>query len=222
MFEFDKKYFDKYKKIIGLDEAGRGPLAGPVFTAAVYIDSFSDLKLISKIGSDSKKISEKEREKRYKYIISNFNHDISFSDESIIDEINIFKATNLSMKNNIKNVYKEESFVIVDGKNFKFDYKYECIIKGDFKSHIIGSASILAKVSRDNYMKELDKIYPQYNFKQHKGYPTKKHIEKIIKYGITKDYRITFNPVKKFLLENKIYYNRDEFSKIRLFKIGIL
>jgi ribonuclease HII len=111
---------------------------------------------------------------------------------------------------------------MVDGKNFVFDTKYECIVKGDEKSSLIGAASILAKVSRDRYMYKLDEMYPNYGFKHHKGYPTKKHIENIINYGITKDYRITFNPIKKFLLENKIYYNKNDFSKFRLLKIGLL
>src|SRR6056297_588362 len=127
MIDFDMKYFEKYKNIIGLDEAGRGPLAGPVFTAGVFIDNINDLKLISKVGSDSKRISEKEREKRYDYIISNFKYDIFYSNEEIIDEINIFKATNFSMKKNVKNLNINNAFLMVDGKNFNFDDKFECI-----------------------------------------------------------------------------------------------
>ncbi|MGM0640080.1 MAG: ribonuclease HII [Thermotogota bacterium] len=222
VIDFDLYYYNKFKNIIGLDEAGRGPLAGPVFTAGVFIDSLDDLKLISKVGSDSKRISEKEREKRFDFIISNFQYDIYYSDESIIDEINIFKATNLSMIKNIKNININDPFIMVDGKNFNFNESFECIIKGDEKSHLIGSASILAKVSRDKYMKKLDEKYPKYEFERHKGYPTKKHIENILKNGIIKDHRITFNPIKRFLLEDKIYYNRDVFSKYRLLKIGIL
>lgn len=222
MISLDIEYLKKYKKIIGLDEAGRGPLAGPVFTAAVVSETKHEIELLSKIGADSKKISEKEREKRYDYIIKNFKYKINFEDESVIDEINIFKATNLSMKKNVKNFDISNAFLMVDGKNFVFDTKYECIVKGDEKSPLIGAASILAKVSRDRYMYRLDEIHPNYGFKQHKGYPTKKHIENIISYGITKDYRITFNPIKRFLLENKIYYNKNDFSKYRLLKIGLL
>lgn len=222
MNSFDIEYFKKHKKLIGIDEAGRGPLAGPVFTAAIYVESKNEIDLLSKIGIDSKKISEKEREKRYEYIIKNFEYRINYEDESVIDEINIFKATNLSMKKNVVAIEKLNVFLMVDGKNFVFDQKYDCIVKGDEKSSIIGAASILAKVSRDRYMYELDEIYPHYGFKNHKGYPTKKHIENIVKYGIIKDYRITFNPIKNFLLENKIYYNKNDFSKYRLLKIGIL
>ncbi|MDK2945278.1 ribonuclease HII [Geotoga petraea] len=222
MNSFDQDYLNKYGKIIGIDEAGRGPLAGPVFTAAVYVDSKEELKLLSNIGADSKKLSEKERIKRFNFLIKNFKYDINYSDESVIDEINILRATNLSMIKNLKKLDLKDVFLMVDGKNFYFDDRFECVIKGDEKSSLIGAASILAKVSRDNYMITLDERFPEFEFKRHKGYPTKKHIENVLKYGIIKDYRITFNPIKKFLIENKVKYNKNDFSKYRLIKLGIL
>lgn len=195
-------YFKDYDYLIGIDEAGRGPLAGPVFVGAVIIDSPSDLKLLSSLGKDSKALTPKEREKRYLLLKRDFNC-LSYSVSSqIIDKINILKATQIAMINLLKNAINgnpHKYFTLVDGKFFKLPYQYECIIKGDQKSHLIGAASIIAKYERDIYMIDLHKVYPQYDFETNKGYPTKKHIENIRKFGIISEHRKTFNPIKQFL-----------------------
>jgi ribonuclease HII len=200
-------YFKDYDYLIGIDEAGRGPLAGPVLVGAVIIESLSDLKLLSCLGEDSKLLTPREREKRYYLLKRDFNC-LSYSVSSqIIDKINILKATQIAMVNLLKNAINgnpHKYFTLVDGKFFKLPYQYECIIKGDRKSHLIGAASIIAKYERDTYMIDLHKIYPQYDFETNKGYPTKKHIENIKKYGIIPEHRTTFNPIKQFLKDGII------------------
>ncbi|MDY6895299.1 MAG: ribonuclease HII [Thermotogota bacterium] len=195
---------NKYKKIIGIDEAGRGPLAGPVFVGAVVIDSKKEGELLAKIGRDSKSLTPKERERRYFQITKNFKYYSNFSTSDLIDKINIFKATELAMIKLLEKIVGENTndyYLIVDGKFFKFDYNYQCIVKGDEISPLIGAASIVAKYERDLYMNHLHEIYPNYGFMSHKGYPTKKHIESIKKYGIISEHRKTFNPIKKFIKE---------------------
>ncbi|POZ88141.1 hypothetical protein AA80_08110 [Petrotoga sibirica DSM 13575] len=194
----------KYKKIIGIDEAGRGPIAGPVFVGAVVIESKKECELLAKIGRDSKLLSPKEREKRYFQITKNFQYYSNFSTSDLIDQINIFKATEVSIIKLLEKVVGRnvnDYYVIVDGKFFKLDYNYECIVTGDQISPLIGAASIVAKYERDLYMKHLHEIYPNYDFISHKGYPTRKHIESIKKYGIISEHRKTFNPIKRFIEE---------------------
>ena len=217
---FDIKYLKAYKTIIGLDEAGRGPLAGPVFAAAVYIDGENELKLLKKIGADSKTLSEKERNKRYEEITRNFKYAYFSASSELIDEMNIFKATQYSMKKCVEQL--KPGYCLIDGKNFHFSFPFECIVKGDSKSSLIGAASIIAKVLRDRYMINLSDKYPEYLFYKHKGYPTKEHIEKIKKYGIFDEYRITFNPVRSMIINNEIQYNKNDFSKNILMKLGVL
>jgi len=195
---------NNYKHIIGVDEAGRGPLAGPVFVGAVVIESKNEYELLTKIGKDSKSLSPRERERRYFQIIRNFKYYSNFSTSELIDQINIFKATEIAIRKLLESVVEKnvkDYYTIVDGKYFKLPYKYECIIKGDQKSPLIGAASIVAKYERDLYMIRLHEIYPNYDFITHKGYPTRKHIENIKKYGIISEHRKTFNPIKKFIEE---------------------
>jgi len=195
---------NKYKKIIGIDEAGRGPLAGPVFVGAVVIESKKECELLAKIGRDSKSLSPKERERRYFQITKNFKYYSNFSTSDLIDQINIFKATELAIMKLLEKVVGKnlnDYYSIIDGKFFKLDYNYECIIKGDQISPLIGAASIVAKYERDIYMNQLHEIYPNYGFVNHKGYPTRKHIESIKKYGIISEHRKTFNPIKRFIEE---------------------
>ena len=131
-------YFKDYDYLIGIDEAGRGPLAGPVFVGAVIIDSPSDLKLLSSLGKDSKALTPKEREKRYLLLKRDFNCLSYSSSPQLIDKINILKATQIAMINLLKNAINgnpHKYFTLVDGKFFKLPYQYECIIKGDQKSH---------------------------------------------------------------------------------------
>lgn len=181
----------KFKEVIGVDEAGRGPLAGPVVAAAVKIREYS--QTLDEIN-DSKKLTEKKREKLYNIIKENFEIGVGIVNASEIDEINILNATFLAMKKALKELKKrlenyEENIVLVDG-NFKIR-EYEgnqlSVIKGDAKSLSIAAASIIAKVTRDRIMKDLDKEYPGYDFAKHKGYGTKKHVEYIKKNGFLKD-----------------------------------
>lgn len=197
----------KYKTLIGVDEAGRGPLAGPVFIGAVVIESKNDFIILSKIGKDSKSLSSKEREKRYFQLINNFKCYSNFSTPSLIDKINIFKATEKAITKLVEkhiDPYNSNYHIIIDGKYFKIPYSSECIVKGDKISPLIGAASIIAKYERDQYMIHLHNIFPNYEFAIHKGYPTKKHIENIIKFGIISEHRKTFNPIKKFIEEGII------------------
>ncbi|KLO22141.1 MULTISPECIES: ribonuclease HII [unclassified Marinitoga] len=219
----DLEYLKKYGKIIGVDEAGRGPLAGPVVVGAILVENEDQLNLLNKISNDSKKMSEKKREEAFKIIIDNFKYSIKLATPEEIDLYNIFSATTLGIKRVLKDFELYDKHIIIDGKNFKLDIKnYECIVKGDLKSKIIGAASILAKVYRDRLMFELDKEFPEYNFQKHKGYPTKEHIEKIKKYGIKDFYRITFKPIRTLLIDNEISFDKNEFNYMRLMKIGIL
>jgi len=187
------------KYIGGVDEVGRGPLNGPVVAACVILPI--DFKLEGL--TDSKKISEKKREKYYEYIVNNcIAYGIGMSSPKEIDELNILQATKLAMKRaiDIVNEKVKIDYLLIDG-NMKFDftYPYKSIVKGDYYSLSISAASVLAKVTRDRMLIELDKKYPMYGYKSHKGYPTKKHIEAIKKYGLIEGYRLSYGPVKEVL-----------------------
>lgn len=189
-----------YKAVCGIDEAGRGPLAGPVCVAAVILPEDFNLPGLN----DSKKLSAKKREELFELIkLQALAFNIVFVDEKIIDEINILKATLLGMKQAKDGLKIKPDIVLVDG-NAKPDLecKTECIIKGDSKISSIAAASILAKVSRDKFMEELALKYPGYFFEKHKGYGTKEHYEAINKLGICDAHRRTF--CKKILGENVI------------------
>lgn len=181
--------------ICGIDEAGRGPLAGPVVAAAVI---FRDTTYIKGV-KDSKKISPSTREILYEEIIkSSVEYKISIIDNHIIDKINILKATMIAMENCLLNLKWKPSMIYIDGNYFKLEndrhllYKFKKVVKGDEKIFQISAASIIAKVERDRIMLELDKLFPQYNFKTNKGYSTEEHIMKIKKYGLSPVHRITF------------------------------
>lgn len=171
------------KEVIGVDEAGRGPLAGPVVSAAVKLKKYTEA--LNEIN-DSKKLTEKKREKLYDVIMENFEVGVGVASVEEIDEINILNATFLSMRRALKNLEdKIENFgkntILVDG-NFKireYDGRQIAVVKGDAKSLSIAAASIIAKVSRDRVMRNLGDDYPDYDFPKHKGYGTKKHIEAI-------------------------------------------
>ena len=159
----------EYKNVIGVDEAGRGPLAGPVVAAAVILKEYTEE--LNEIN-DSKKLTEKKREKLYDIIMKNFDVAIGISTVEEIDKLNILNADFLAMRralNDLKNIKNEKEYV---GKQFP-------IVKGDAKSLSIAAASIIAKVTRDRFMKDLASIYPDYCFEKHKGYGTKAHIEVI-------------------------------------------
>lgn len=197
MLDYDLKYFNNGVKLIaGVDEAGRGPLAGPVCVASVIMPLNED-KVIAEID-DSKKLTEKKREKLYEQIVSTaIDYKIVLIDEKTIDEINILNATKLGMKQAVEGLSVKPEIVLIDAVPLNLDVKTESIIKGDAKSYNIAAASILAKVTRDRLMIELDKIYPEYNFKKHKGYGTKEHIENLKKYGKCAIHRNSF--IKNFV-----------------------
>ena len=187
LYEFDKNY---KKVIIGVDEAGRGPLAGPVVAAAVIIDNYcEEFDLIN----DSKKLTEKKREKLFDIIIEKCKVGVGIGTVEEIDKLNILNANFLAMRRALEDL-GEEGFVLVDGNQLIREYEnnQEFVIKGDSKSLSIAAASIIAKVTRDKIMKQYAEIYPQYGFDKHKGYGTKEHIEAINKYGITPIHRLSF------------------------------
>jgi ribonuclease HII len=190
-FEIEEKLLNEgYRFICGVDEAGRGPLAGPVFAAAVVMDR----KRIIEGVRDSKKLTPKKREKLFEEIIKeSIAYSVAMVDSKIIDEININNATFLVMKNAIENLKIEPDIVLVDGYEIpNLNFNQRAIIKGDRKSYSIACASILAKVSRDRYIVEISSKYPLYKFEKHKGYGTKEHIEILQKYGPCEIHRISF------------------------------
>lgn len=188
-----------YNVICGVDEAGRGPLAGPVFAAAVILP---DGHIIEGVN-DSKKLSEKKRDLLYDKIIDEcVCYSIGIATEKEIDEINILQATFLAMKRAVEGLEIKPDLALVDGNQTPpLDNDVQTIVKGDGKSASIAAASIIAKVSRDRYMLKLAEKYPQYEFERHKGYPTKLHYEKIYEYGISDVHRKSF--LKKVLNNNE-------------------
>lgn len=200
LYENENRLHSKgYKVIVGTDEAGRGPLFGPVVAAACALNE--DFKLEGL--TDSKQLTEKKREKYFDYIKENaIAYGIGIVSAKEIDEINIYEASRKAMMIAIKELSKKikPEYVLSDAMPLpELKIPYEAIIKGDAKSISIAAASVLAKVTRDHMMYEEDKKHPEYGFKNHKGYPTKKHIEAINKYGIIDGYRCTYGPVAELL-----------------------
>ena len=197
MKEFETELYNKgIKYIAGIDEVGRGPLVGPVVTAAVILPKdFYDERI-----NDSKKLTEKKRELLYDVIMENaVSVGIGISSEDVIDEINILEATKRAMIEAVNNLSVKPEHLLIDAVKLNIDIPQTSIIKGDAKSESIAAASIVAKVTRDRMMVELDKKHPEYDFKHNKGYGTKKHIEAIEKYGILKEHRKTFAPCNKYV-----------------------
>lgn len=195
MLDYEKKYYDSgYKMVAGIDEAGRGPLAGPVCVAIAIMPKEP---LLEKVN-DSKKLTEKTREKLYDQIKEvAIDYHIELIDEKTIDEINILNATKLGMKNCIEKIKTRPETVLIDAVKLESEIMTDSIIHGDELSYNIACASILAKVTRDRLMKEYDEKYPEYNFKKHKGYGTKEHIENLKKHGKCPIHRDTF--IKNFI-----------------------
>lgn len=197
MKEFENELYESgIKYIAGIDEVGRGPLVGPVVTAAVILPrDFYDERI-----NDSKKLTEKKRELLYDVIMENaVSVGIGISSEDVIDDINILEATKKAMIEAINNLSVKPDHLLIDAVKLNVDIPQTSIIKGDAKSESIAAASIIAKVTRDRMMIELDKEHPEYDFKHNKGYGTKKHIEAIEKYGILKEHRKTFAPCDKYV-----------------------
>lgn len=188
-FEHEKRAMG-YKYICGVDEAGRGPLAGPVFAAAVILPWDYEIDGVN----DSKKLSKKKREKLFDEIIEHaLAYSIQSRDNFVIDEINILAATMQTMKNAVEDLSITPDIVYVDGNRIpQLSVPTEYVIHGDAVSASIAAASILAKVSRDRFMYEIDKKYPEYGFAKHKGYGTKLHYEKLREFGPCEIHRMTF------------------------------
>ncbi len=189
LYDFDRANGAPTLTLCGVDEAGRGPLCGPVCCAAVILDYSHELNV-----DDSKKLSEKKRELLYDEIINSaLAYKITLIDNGIIDEINILNATLLGMKQAVEQLNIPPDFVLVDGNKLPaLHCDARAVIKGDGVSAAIAAASILAKVTRDRYMVELDKQYPQYQLARHKGYGTKLHYEMIKQHGVEHFYRRSF------------------------------
>lgn len=199
-YSIENEYREKgFNIICGVDEAGRGPLAGPVYAAAVILPSDCVIEGLN----DSKKLTEKKREKLFDEIKDKaLAYGIASADEKEIDEINILNATFLAMKRAIASLSVKPDLALIDGNQKPHtDIEEVTVIKGDAKSMSIAAASVLAKVSRDRFMLEMAEKYPQYEFARHKGYGTKLHYEKIAQYGVCDIHRRTF--LKKILGEQK-------------------
>jgi len=190
MLSHEKKAKSRgFTVIAGIDEAGRGPLAGPVVASAVIL---TDLKFTHRID-DSKKLSPRKRELAYQEIITKAIVGIGTAPEDVIDQINIRKATILAMKNAVTNLGVDPDYLLIDGRlELDVPHKQKCIIRGDSKSLSIAAASIVAKVTRDRMMKSYHRLYPGYRFDLHKGYGTKAHIMKIKRFGLSPIHRRTF------------------------------
>lgn len=195
MWEFEQKYLDAgYKLICGVDEAGRGSLAGPVCAAAVILPPNIDIPGLN----DSKKLSDKKRRELFPIICEKaIAYGIAFATHEEIDEINILQATYLAMERAIGQLKPKADFALIDGNRAKdFGIPLETVVGGDGRSASIAAASVLAKVTRDNYMMEMAEKYPEYGFEIHKGYGTKAHYAALTQFGTCPIHRTTF--LKKF------------------------
>lgn len=194
LFKFDNSIREKYKTFCGVDEAGRGPLAGDVYAAAVILKPDADIEFLD----DSKKLSEKKRELLFDKVKENcLAYCVATASVEEIEEFNILQATFMAMKRAVDGLNMPVDIALVDGnRDPKMDCPVMTIVKGDGTSASIAAASILAKVSRDRYMLEIAKQYPQYYFEKHKGYGTKLHYEALTQYGPSPVHRMSF--LKKF------------------------
>ena len=199
LLKYEKKlYKENITLIAGVDEVGRGPLVGPVVAAAVILPKNYKLDGLD----DSKKLSEKKREKLFPIIMKDaIAVGIGEVSAKEIDEINIYEASRKAMMIAIDNLNVQPEYILVDAMPLFTDTPHEAIIHGDALSLSIAAASVIAKVTRDKMMIELDKKYPEYGFKKHKGYPTKLHLENLKKYGPLENYRFTYGPVRDLILK---------------------
>ncbi len=198
LFEIENKCRSMgYSLIAGADEAGRGPLAGAVYAAAVIFEEGVYVEGVN----DSKKLNAKKRELLYDEIIAKAKaYSIYSVDEKVIDKINILEATYKAFQGAIACLDPAPDYVLIDGNRSKgIEIPHETVVKGDSLSFSIAAASILAKVARDRYINEADKLYPEYGFAAHKGYGTKAHLEAIAKYGPCPIHRLTFKGVREYV-----------------------
>ena len=214
---FDLHFKRSFKTVAGLDEAGRGPLAGPVVAAAVVID-----KPIAGIY-DSKALTERRREELYEEIVGSASVGIGLSTPEEIDLLNILNATKLAMNRALKALQYRPSFVLVDGKHLTLDIRGECIVGGDRLSMSIAAASIVAKVYRDGLMRDLAVLYPEYGYDHHKGYGTKKHLDAISLHGPSTWHRLTYRPIREMANPEIIsgWLKHNLIAENRLFRAGL-
>lgn len=198
--QFDGSYLPHPEAYVaGTDEAGRGPLAGPVVTAAVILPNYCEALLGI---NDSKQLSKDKRDEFAKRIREHaLAYEIHFQSEKEIDRLNIYEATRQSMKASIEGLAIKPDFVLADAMTLNIDMPQASIIKGDAKSLAIAAASILAKTARDEYMDRLDEQFPQYGFSKHAGYGTKQHLEALAQFGATEHHRKSFEPIKSMNLK---------------------
>jgi len=210
LLAYEKKlYQENITLIAGVDEVGRGPLVGPVVAAAVILPVKYKLSGLT----DSKKLTEKKRKEYYEKIMENaVAVGVGIVDAKVIDQINILEASKLAMVKAIHNLKVIPEYLLIDGNQvIEVEIPMQTIIKGDSLSISIAAASVIAKVTRDGVMYELDKSYPEYEFASHKGYPTRKHLSNIEKHGLLDNYRFTFKPINDLMKktdakEEKIRY----------------
>lgn len=207
LLKYEKElYTQGYELVGGIDEVGRGPLFGSVVAACVILPKNYEL-----VGlNDSKKLSAKKREYFYDILTKEaVAIGIGIISEKIIDEINIYEATKLAMKEAINHLKIKPDYLLIDAMKLDINIPQMSIIKGDAKSLSIAAASVIAKVTRDRTMQEVALKHPLYGFDKHKGYPTKKHIEAVQKYGLIEGYRLTFKPIC-FLMDNSVEVEVNE------------
>lgn len=201
LYKYENELKDKgYKIIAGTDEVGRGPMAGPVVVASVVLDDNNFIEGLN----DSKKLTPKKRKELSEIIKAKaLDYSITFIHVEEVDRINVLEASRKGMMECIRKLKVKVDYVLSDA--VKLDFEFPClnIIKGDSKSASIAAASIVAKVARDEYMDELDKDFPMYGFKKHKGYVTKYHLNAIDKYGVCIHHRKSFAPVQKIIERDK-------------------
>lgn len=198
LYIYESELIEKGITLIGgIDEVGRGPLVGPVVASCVILPVNYKLEGLT----DSKKLTEKKRNEFYDILMKDaVSIGIGIIDEKRIDEINIYEATKEAMISAVNNMDIKPEHVLIDAMKLDINIPSTSIIKGDSKSLSIAAASVIAKVTRDRMLDELDQKYPMYDFIHNKGYPTKKHLEAIKEYGIIKEHRKTYGPVKDYLM----------------------
>lgn len=197
LYKFEEELYDiGAHNICGVDEAGRGPLAGPVVVCACILPPFLRIDGIN----DSKQLSKKKREELYKTIVKNaLAYNVVFVSEEEVDELNIYQATKKGMLEAIRGLKVTPDHCLIDAMPLgELEIPHTSIIHGDARCASVAAASIIAKVTRDNYMEKMDIKYPNYGFKKHKGYGTKLHIDALEKYGPCKIHRKTYAPVSKY------------------------
>lgn len=193
MSAYENELFAYGKKVVaGIDEAGRGPLAGPVVAAAVILPQHFYLPELN----DSKRLTKKKRKEQFEYIVETCDYGIGFGTVEEIDRLNILEATKLAMIRALEHLKTPPDHVLIDALSLPIAIPQTAIVKGDAVSKSIAAASIVAKVTRDRYMEQLHEVYPMYGFNQHYGYGTKAHLDAIARFGITPEHRKSFEPIR--------------------------